>query len=349
MPNDLFDVLAKIAIAAPGVTIKRSLHLKSDDRLNINKHTIEIAYAFRNLFNRPENITLIRGLNINDPYWHRVLDYAMDGNIQSMLDEYVHILYESMGLNNIEQKSALKELKESFINSLSLRTVSLDYDELWKENNKYKIEKNNIRCHYALKFGKAKNYQDKTVMRENQVREAFNSPFKPFVLATTSIGQEGLDFHQYCHSVIHWNLPNNPVDLEQREGRIHRYKGFVIRKNIAEKYKQLIYNNGFKINGDLWDFLFSKAVDERECKMNDMEPFWIFENDEGINHTIERHIPYYPMSKESINLEQLKKSLAVYRMAFGQARQEDLINFIEENLPDYHIEELMKYRIDLSP
>ena len=83
--------------------------------------------------------------------------------------------------------------------------------------------------------------------------------------------------------------------------------------------------------------------------MNDMEPFWIFENDEGKNHTLERHIPYYPMSKESINLEQLKKSLAVYRMAFGQARQEDLINFIKENLPDYHMEELMKYRIDLSP
>ena len=38
-----------------------------------------------------------------------------------------------------------------------------------------------------------------------------NSPFWPFVLATTSVGQEGLDFQQYCHAVVHWNLPSNPV------------------------------------------------------------------------------------------------------------------------------------------
>jgi len=28
---------------------------------------------------------------------------------------------------------------------------------------------------------------------------------------------EGLDFHHYCHAIVHWNLPSNPVDLEQRE------------------------------------------------------------------------------------------------------------------------------------
>jgi len=42
----------------------------------------------------------------------------------------------------------------------------------------------------------------------------FKSRFK-----TTSIGQEGLDFHYYCRKIVHWNLPSNPVDLEQREGR----------------------------------------------------------------------------------------------------------------------------------
>jgi len=58
--------------------------------------------------------------------------------------------------------------------------------------------------------------------RADQVRTAFNSPFWPFVLASTSVGQ-GLDFHLYCHAVVHWNLPSNPVDLEQREGRVHRF------------------------------------------------------------------------------------------------------------------------------
>ena len=51
--------------------------------------------------------------------------------------------------------------------------------------------------------------------------------------ATPRVGQEGLDFHPYCYRVYHWNLPGNPVDLEQREGRIHRFKG-QIRKAVAD-------------------------------------------------------------------------------------------------------------------
>jgi hypothetical protein len=65
------------------------------------------------------------------------------------------------------------------------------------------------------------------------VRAAFNSPFWPLALTTTSVGQEGLDCHAYSHAVVPWNLPTNPVDLEQREGRIHRYKGHAVRKNVA--------------------------------------------------------------------------------------------------------------------
>ncbi len=35
------------------------------------------------------------------------------------------------------------------------------------------------------------------------VRTAFNSPFWPFVLATTSASQKGIDFHRYCRCVVH--------------------------------------------------------------------------------------------------------------------------------------------------
>ena len=352
MPDDLLDILAKTAVAAPGTVIRRSFKTKFSEMKKLDFKIMEISYAFRNLFNRAENITLISGLDLHKPYWQKVLDYSLDGNLQAVIDEYLHILYESMGLYNINQNRALEEITESIINSLGLRTVSLDYDELVKESTGYKVEKNNLRCHYALKFGKAKNYYDKEGVRANQVREAFNSPFKPFVLATTSIGQEGLDFHQYCRSIVHWNLPNNPVDLEQREGRIHRYKGFVIRKNIATKYRNWLFKEDIKTDSDIWKLLFEKAKYDRNSEMNDLEPFWIFENDStesDDNHLIERHIPCYPMSRESMKLDQLKKSLAVYRMAFGQPRQEDLVEFIEENLSDYYIDKLMDYRIDLVP
>jgi len=35
---------------------------------------------------------------------------------------------------------------------------------------------------------------------------------------------------------MHWNLPSNPIDLEQREGRINRYKCLAVRQNIAENF-----------------------------------------------------------------------------------------------------------------
>ena len=79
-----------------------------------------------------------------------------------------------------------------------------------------------LRTRFAMRFGDQDAEDSAEPTRADQVRSAFNSPFWPFVLATTSVGQEGLDFHSYCHAVVHWNLPSNPVDLEQREGRVHR-------------------------------------------------------------------------------------------------------------------------------
>jgi hypothetical protein len=56
-------------------------------------------------------------------------------------------------------------------------------------------------------------------------------PFLAIRFDTTSAGQEGIDFHWWSHAVVHWNIPANPVDFEQREGRVHRYAGHAVRKN----------------------------------------------------------------------------------------------------------------------
>ena len=39
---------------------------------------------------------------------------------------------------------------------------------------------------------------------------------------------------------MHWNLPGNPIDLEQREGRINRFKCLAIRQNVADKYGKAV-------------------------------------------------------------------------------------------------------------
>ena len=49
-----------------------------------------VAWRIRNLFNLPEVISLVRGLNGAEPYWMRVIEYAVDGCLQAVLDEYAH-------------------------------------------------------------------------------------------------------------------------------------------------------------------------------------------------------------------------------------------------------------------
>jgi hypothetical protein len=226
----------------------------------------------------------------------------------------------------------------------------LYFDEINIKNNKVgEIKKRSMRCRFAMRFGTGIVELGQEVSNLSDVRNAFNSPFRPFILATTSIGQEGLDFHQYCHSIYHWNLPPNPVDLEQREGRIFRYKGHAIRKNIATKHGIKLL--GSSCSGKIWDNLFKITLKERESGANDLIPFWIF--NQGNAAKIQRHIPAMPMSREKEQRRALGISLAVYRMVFGQPRQEDLINFInsqaEAGIENLKIDEIINYRIDLTP
>ena len=85
----------------------------------------------------------------------------------------------------------------------------------------------------AVEFGSQRIETESGQQRASGIREVFNSPFRPFLLSTTSIGQEGLDFHSYCRRIVHWNLPSNPIDLEQREGRINRFKSLAIRESLS--------------------------------------------------------------------------------------------------------------------
>lgn len=122
-------------------------------------------------------------------------------------------------------------------------------------------------------------------------KDAFNSPFLPFVLVTTAVGQEGLDFHCYSHAVVHWNLPANPVDLEQREGRVHRYKGHAIRKNVARRFGLAAIREAAH---DPWTDIFAAAAAERPDGMTDLVPYWLYPINGGAY--IEHHVPTLPLA-----------------------------------------------------
>ena len=348
-PKDLSSVIAELALAGPSICSLRALrrvcpNLSVDDPKLLTA-AARIGEGFRTLFNIPASIALLRK-GSGRRYWQTALRYSVDGNIQALLDEQVHVLLESQGLMGKVDQEKVGQISDVLAHSLSLLPSRVKVEDLRTGRSSIRSNAVNIRCRFALRFGGVIDDKDVSVARADTVRESFNSPFRPFVLASTSVGQEGLDFHTWCHRVVHWNLPSNPVDLEQREGRVHRYKGHAVRKNISEKFG-LAELSKWDLHGDPWSFLFNSAVKERPAEANDIIPYWVF--DEGAAR-IERRIPLLPFSKEVQKLDNLKRGLALYRLVFGHPRQEELLAYLTNRLMDAQINEAaLNFPVSLAP
>ena len=59
------------------------------------------------------------------------------------------------------------------------------------------------------------------VPREEAVRR-FNAGECRFLISTEA-GGEGIDLQERCHTLVHVDLPWNPMRLHQRVGRLNRY------------------------------------------------------------------------------------------------------------------------------
>lgn len=77
-------------------------------------------------------------------------------------------------------------------------------------------------------------------------------------------------------------------------------------------------------------------------------PYWIYRAEGGVS--IERRVPMLPFSSECRRLPKLKADLALYRLAFGQPRQEDLLAYIQQVSGDSNVDlDLDELRIRLAP
>lgn len=349
IPEDLVDVLADMALAAPAVCAFRSLRRVVPQTVEtaeaLCSASVHIAEGLRSQFNAPEAIAVLQQAEDEDAYWQRVLHYGAEGNLQAVLDEYIHLQYEADLSGSSSESAAVLKVADSIFTAASIRSSQLRPDFLKVSDGRLEIDPEPItlRCRYAARYGQAED-EDGAISRKEVVRAAFNSPFRPFVLASTSVGQEGLDFHSWCHSIVHWNLPSNPVDLEQREGRVHRYKGHAVRKNVAKARR----SHGLHGSGDLWESLFTSAMNDRKNGMSDLVPYWIYEIPGGSK--VERRVFNLPMSKDETRLKKLKSSLALYRMVFGQPRQDDLMEHLLRRFDEQHALQLVRrWRIDLTP
>lgn len=323
IPNDLVTVLTDLALAGPGVAALRALSrvCGGTDSLTdplVRAEAFRVAQGLRSLFNKPEIITLLRA-DDGEAYWREVLHHSIDGCIQAVLDEYVHVLVESEGLQDAGPHARATAIAAEMAESLSIRTATNTVEDVRVEDGRVHAEVQRAGSHFAARYGRSQS-NDNAVMREGTVRSAYNSPFRPFVLASTSVGQEGLDFHTYSHAIVHWNLPGNPVDLEQREGRVHRYKGHAVRKNVAADHGAAALDPA---RDDPWAAMFDAAVAARGGADSEVIPFWIYTREGGAS--IERYVPALPLSRELQHYRRLLRTVVTYRLLLGQPRQDDLI------------------------
>lgn len=341
-PEDFLETLVNMVLRSPAICIYRS-NGRSTARAT------SLAKVFVNNFNLPESTAIIDlaygRCRDDNSHWQNVLKYCKDGCFQAMIDEYIHMLKETAGFQSDGNQYQI--VHDMMMDSLKIHTATYiadTYPDFKKRINgaDRKSDGCRIRSSYAVGFTKDAGDNSKVVMRKENIRNAFNSPMRPFVLATTSIGQEGLDFHNYCRVIMHWNLPSNPIDLEQREGRINRFKCLAIRQNVADKYGKA---DGITFKRDIWIEMFEAAKAEKQNDQSELVPFWCFGKNQSVK--IERLVPMYPMSKDEVNYERLIKILSLYRLTLGQTRQEELLEYLFKEFKD--ISGLKKLFIDLSP
>jgi len=334
--------LALIGLVGPANVAWRALHRATRGVPKITEQGISnaatvIGAGFRSLFNKPDVVSLLDGQNSKLSYWKVVLEYCLSGNLQAVMDEYIHHL---IGNENLTTDEELLELAKGVRATISLRSSSLQAFNPRKPDKPLRFE-----AGFAQRYGSAKGIaktDDASIDRMAHVRAAFNSPFWPMVLASTSVGQEGIDFHWWCHSIVHWNLPSNPVDFEQREGRVHRFKGHAVRKNVAAAHRAEALSSD---TPDPWTAAFLAAEEAREAGANDLWPWWTYPGDSKI----ERWIPSFPLSKDQDREDLLKKQLVLYRLAFGQSRQEDLLSILQQQGYADDPDRTAELRIDLRP
>jgi hypothetical protein len=366
MPDDLLDVLADAAIASPAVCALRTYRAK--DASASPALAFEFGLSFVTKMRTADATVTVAAVmerryyaDAEQAHWKHVLAYCCEGNFQAMLDEYFHLMYDG----DVETAHRLivgERMGSDRAPSLYKVEGQFNVDTYSQFKNRAGVTEKrsstaNMRMNFAVAFMETRGEKDAQRNKRSAIRAAFNSPFRPVVLVTTSVGQEGLDFHQYCRRIAHWNLPTNPVDFEQREGRVNRYKGLAVRQTLARRYGEDAVEawRGGAIGDDgdcgrddrehdgesptLWDELF-RIADNRENALANTDaiasgllPYWGVTDGPDVQH-IERLVYNYPFSVDEARYRYLLQAVAQYRAVLGQPNQEELLELLRGSYGD---------------
>lgn len=338
-PKEL-EALAEFALSAPGIVVGRALQRHWPEAVGKKGYPVTLAGVWNGLRNYLGQRWFFMALKSKDEsgYPDAIRRAIIEGNLEAVLDEHLWITSQLRSLSGVA-------LAQELGASLSIRTTYFNLHDVGDKEQTF-----SLRCHAALPFIQTQ-AQLKTssiegdrviehTLRADDIRKSFNSPFWPHVLVTTSVGQEGLDFHVWCKNLLHWDLCANPVDLEQREGRIQRFGGLAVRQAIAQKLGQEVL--GVRTGASPWQRLSDLA--DKELKDNSgLAPWWVCDGAE-----IKRFVFDVPLSEQAYRLTSMQEQRLLYRLVLGQPNQEDLLDILVQrnSLSEVEVRQAM---LQLSP
>jgi len=344
------ESLVALAMDAPGVVLLRAFNRHWPDAPSASDqldHVLRTSWrGVRSYLNQRWFFAdLVQ--RIGEGYPVAIRRAVLEGGFESMLDEHFWYLSQKPG---IDWRGALSELDSG----LGLRGANVTLHDTDGEDGPRSFR---LRSHFAASMTEAKSRTESKAdqaatgsveasedgdepLRPDEVRRAFNSPFWPKVLVTTSIGQEGLDLHPWCKSLAHWDLASGPVALEQREGRITRFASLAVRRAVADSLKGDLVEDAEALSP--WTRLATLA----EAKLADdsgLAPWWVVDGAKCHNYVLAAS-----NSEQLLHMEEACRERALYRLVLGMPDQTDLLNVLKVKLENRDPDDMRKACLDLS-
>ncbi|MBD3676836.1 MAG: hypothetical protein HUJ27_00350 [Rhodobacteraceae bacterium] len=306
--------LADYLLSAPGAIVARCAR-RHDIPMEKKK---QVSRVFDFAWNRLRGYLgyrvfadLILGTSKHARYTAALRDAILKGCFEAVLDEQIVLLGQLGGAKGFE---IFEQLGDCLLDRPSLVQFRRG------KNRKLRVP---VQAVTPFSGGEQRRSGTRKVgrLRSDTLRRAFNSPFWPHILCTTSIGQEGLDFHQWCRRIVHWDLPRDPVDFEQREGRIARYGSLAVRQSLAGTYGQEALAN--TTVGSPFSKLLALAG-EQSSGPTGLERWWLPERGKPVSVTFD-----WSFSLRSKRKEEMLEELLYYRLALGQPNPEDFMAMLK--------------------
>lgn len=168
-------------------------------------------------------------------------------------------------------------------------------------------------------------------------QKRFKKPNGPKVLVCTAAGREGINL-QFARVLFNYDLPWNPMDLEQRIGRIHRYG----QQSTAQVYNLVAADT---IEGQIFLLLEEKLEDIAQALGKVDEQGQIAEDLRGqVLGQLSSCLKYDSLYKEALDDPSLKRTRQELEIAMANANlAREVVFELFQDLDRFHLGDYQKF------